>query len=53
MLLTTGTELLMGESEVGVETPTALPSLRAQSPQSAGTTQLVAEGLELPALECW
>lgn len=52
MLLTTGTELLMGESEVGVETPTALPSLRGQSPQSAGSTQLVAEGLELPALEC-
>ena len=46
MLLTTGTELLMGESEAGVETSTRpLPSFQRRSLQSTRFTQLVVEGL--------
>lgn len=42
MLLIRGTELLMGGSQVGVETSTPpLPSLQRQSPQSTCFSQLV------------
>lgn len=46
VLLTTGTELWMGDAEAGVGTSTPLlPSLQRQSLQSACSTQLVVEGL--------
>lgn len=45
MLLITGTELLMGGAQVGVETSTLpLPSLQRQSPQSTCFTQLAVGG---------
>lgn len=45
MLLITGTELLMGGAQVGVETSTLpFPSLQRQSPQSTCFTQLAVGG---------
>lgn len=53
MLLTTDTELLMGEGETAVETSTRpLPSLQRWSLQSTCFTHLAVEGLELPTLKC-
>lgn len=53
MLLITGTELLMGGAQVGVETSTLpLPSLQRQSPQSTCFTQLAVGGVCSFPLEC-